>query len=106
MLNFYVGLLVLVALVAANLPWLSDKVFIFMPIPPLGKRIWVRWAEWLVYYFLVGLLALGLEYKATGGTHTQGWEFYVVSLCLFLVFALPGFVFRNELQHLLAQRHK
>ena len=106
MLSFLVVALVLVALVAANLPWLSEKVFVFLPTPPQGKRNRIRWVEWFVYYFLVGLLALGLEYKASGGAHTQDWEFYVITLCLFLVFALPGFLFRNELQHLLAQRHK
>lgn len=106
MFSFSVALLVLVALAAANLPWLSSKVFIFLPAPRQGKRNRIRWLEWAVYYFLVGLLAMGLEYKATGGTHTQDWEFYVTTLCLFLVFALPGFLFRNELQHLLAQRHK
>lgn len=106
MLSFYVVLLVLVALVAANLPWLSEKIFIFMPTPAKGKRNQTRWLEWLVYYFLVGLLALGLEYKALGDSHAQDWEFYVTTLCLFLVFALPGFLYRNELQHLLAQKHK
>ena len=106
MLSFSVVLLVLIALGAANLPWLSDRVFIFMSTPAQGKGIWIRWAEWTVYYFLVGLMAIGLEYKATGERHSQGWEFYVVTLCLFLVFALPGFVFRYNLQHLLAQRKK
>ena len=106
MFNSSVVLLVLIALVAANLPWLSGKVFIFLPAPKQGKRNRICWLEWSVYYFLVGLVAMGLEYKATGGTHAQDWEFYVITLCLFLVFALPGFLFRNELQHLLAQRQK
>ncbi len=106
MLSFSVVLLVLVALIAANLPWLSDRVFIFMSTPPLGKRVWIRWAEWLSYYFLVGFMAVGLEFKATGERHAQGWEFYVVTLCLFLVFALPGFVFRYNVKQLLVQRKK
>jgi hypothetical protein len=97
----YVVLLVLIALVAANLPWLSDKVFVFFPTPIHGKRAHIRLLEWLVYYFIVGLLAFGLEYKATGGTHSQDWEFYVITLCLFMVFALPGFIYRTELRHLL-----
>ena len=104
MLSLYVVLLVLIALVAANLPWLSDKVFVFFRSPTHGKRTHIRLLEWLVYYFIVGLLAFGLETKATGGTHSQDWEFYVISLCLFLVFALPGFIYRTELQHLLQQR--
>ncbi|MFO7603086.1 MAG: DUF2818 family protein [Gammaproteobacteria bacterium] len=106
MLSISVLLLVLLALAAANLPWLSEKVFVFLPTPIQGKRNLIRWMEWFVYYFLVGLLALGLETRATGEIHSQDWEFYVTTLCLFLVFALPGFVYRNELQHLLAQRQK
>ena len=106
MLSFYVVLLVLVAFVAANLPWISDKLFGLVAPPAQGKRQRLRWLEWLVYFVLVGLLALGLEYKATGGAHSQDWEFYVVALCLFLVFALPGFLYRTELRDLLLKRQK
>ena len=44
---------------------------------------------------------MALEYKMTGGLHTQQWEFYVASLCLFVVFALPGFIYHYDFKKLL-----
>jgi uncharacterized membrane protein YtjA (UPF0391 family) len=91
-------LFLLIAVIAANLPWLSDRVF-FVFEPRGGvKRAWTRVAEWFVLYFVVGLIALGLEYQMTGTTHSQAWEFYVIGLCLFLVSALPGFIYRHDLK--------
>jgi len=52
--------------------------------------------EWFILYFVVGGLAVALERQAMGGTiHAQDWEFYAVTLALFMVFAFPGFIFRN-----------
>ncbi len=82
------------AVVAANLPWLSDRILFVIAIP--SKPFWVRLLEWLLLYFVVGLLALGLETKIMGEVYTQDWEFYTVTLFLFLVFALPGFIYRFE----------
>jgi succinate dehydrogenase hydrophobic anchor subunit len=97
-------LFLLIAIVAANLPWLSERVF-FVREPKTGtKSAWVRLAEWFTLYLLVGALGLGLEQKIMGNIHTQGWEFYVVTLCLFLVFALPGFIFRYDLKKHLDRR--
>jgi len=97
-------LLLALAVVAANLPWVSNRV-LFIWLPKGGKPSWVRFAEWLLLYFVVGGLALGLEQKSMGEIHTQDWEFYAVTFSLFLVFALPGFIYRSELRHLL-DRHK
>ncbi|MBS4050427.1 MAG: DUF2818 family protein [Methylomonas sp.] len=57
--------------------------------------------EWLLCYGLVGLLAMALENKLTGGLHNQQWGFYVATLCLFVVFALPGFIYHYDLKKLL-----
>lgn len=92
------------AFVAANLPWLSERFFFVLAPPGGSKRAWMRLLEWLVLYFLVGALAMGLEKKFTGLIHHQAWQFYVVTLCLFLVFALPGFIYRNDLRHHLDRR--
>ena len=96
----------LVAIVAANLPWLSDRVLCVMAPPASGKSSWFRWLEWLVMCVLVGLMAAGLEYKLMGSRAPQDWEFYVVGLCLFLVFALPGFIYCVDLKKVLAGRQK
>jgi hypothetical protein len=92
-------ILIAVAFIAANLPWLSERLF-FVVEPKGGlKRAWHRWLEWLVLYFVVGGIAFGLEQKATGEIYSQDWEFYAVTFCLFLVFALPGFIYRHDLKH-------
>jgi len=100
----WIVLLIVIALIAANLPWLTDRIFLFAEAGESGKSPWWRLLEWLVLYFIVGGLAVGIEIKTTGGSHAQGWEFYAISFCLFLIFALPGFIFRHDLKDLLDRR--
>lgn len=92
------GVLLAMAFAAANLPWLSER---FLLLIKLNKTAWWRWLEWWVCYGVVGLLAMALENKLTGGVHGQQWEFYVATLCLFVVFALPGFIYHYDLKKLL-----
>lgn len=101
----FIWILLLAAVIAANLPWLGERFFFFFNPPGGIKRVWMRLLEWLVLYALIGLVAVGLEQKASGERYSQDWEFYVVSLCLFVVFAIPGFVYRYQLRPLL-QRHR
>lgn len=97
-------LIILIALISANLPWLSERIF-FIGKPASGqKRAWLRWLEWLVLYFIAGAITLGMEKKLNGEIYAQGWEFYAVTFCLFLVFALPGFIYRHDLLHHLQRR--
>lgn len=91
-------ILLAVAIVAANLPWLSERLLFVFPPPGGEKTAWLRLLEWLALYVLVGGIALGLEQKSFGERHAQDWEFYAVTLCLFLVFALPGFIYRYDLK--------
>ncbi len=44
-------------------------------------------------YLLIGGLAMLLESRA-GNVFAQTWEFYVITIFLFVVLAFPGFVFR------------
>lgn len=82
------------AFVLANLPWLSQSCFLVLRCE--RKSPWLRLLEWFILYFVVGGLAVALERQATGGAiHAQDWEFYVVTLALFMVFAFPGFIFRH-----------
>jgi hypothetical protein len=83
----------LIALVAANTPFFSERLFLFIKLKTAIKPFILRLLEWLVMYFLVGLIAWLLESKL-GAPHKQSWEFYVVTVSLFLVFAYPGFVYR------------
>jgi uncharacterized membrane protein len=97
-------LVLVVALVAANLPWITERFFFVLTPPGGSKRVWMRLLEWLVLLGLVGLLAAGLERRLTGRVHPQDWEFYTIGVCLFLVFALPGFIYRHELKRHLDRR--
>ena len=44
-------------------------------------------------YFIVGGVSMLLEVQVAP-LHSQNWEFYAVTACLFLVFAFPGFTYR------------
>ncbi len=92
-----------IAVLAANLPWLSERVF-FVYRPAAEKSAWVRLLEWLILYLVVFALGLGLEKRTMGQLHDQEWEFYAVTFSLFLVFALPGFIYRYDLRRLLRRR--
>lgn len=101
MLNTTIIVFLVIAFIAANLPWITERLFGLIAIKSEKKSAWVCLAEWLVLYFLVGLVALGLEKKFTSEIYSQDWEFYASTLCLFLVFALPGFIYRFDLKRLL-----
>ena len=99
-----VGIWLGLAIIAANLPWLSER-WLLVIVRQAGqtKPFWFRLIEWSLLYILILAMGFGLEYKATGASQAQGWEFYTVTLCLFMVSALPGFVYRYQLRRLLAQ---
>jgi len=86
------------AVLAANLPWLSDRLLFILRPASANKGTGFRLLEWLLLYFLVGGIAMGLEQKSAGNTYHQEWEFYAVTLCLFVIFALPGFIYHVELK--------
>ena len=87
-------LVVAVALAAANLPFANEKVFgVFPAGQARTKPFFVRLLELLVLYFIVGALAYALE-TAIGNVFAQGWEFFAITGCLFVVLAFPGFVLR------------
>ncbi|MDD5394523.1 MAG: DUF2818 family protein [Thiothrix sp.] len=81
-----------IALLLANLPWLSQRCFLILQCD--SKSPWLRVLEWLLLYVLCGALAMGLEYKVSGSIYPQGWEFYWVTFFLFMVSAFPGFIYR------------
>lgn len=87
-----VWLVVVLALVGANLPFVSERLMAILPAKQ-GKTLWVRLGELTTLYFLVGGLALLLE-QAAGQIYPQRWEFYATTAALFVTLAFPGFVFR------------
>lgn len=85
--------LVLLALLAANLPFFSRRIFFAFKPASGGKGIAWCLAELVLLYFVVGGVALALEARS-GQIYPQSWEFYAMTACLFLVLAYPGFVWR------------
>ena len=87
-----VTFLIVLALLAANLPFLNDRLLAVVPLKS-GKNLAIRLAELVLLYFIVGGAALLLEQRA-GRIAEQGWEFYAITGALFLTLAFPGFVWR------------
>ncbi len=85
--------IVLLALVGANLPFVNQKLFAFVPVTKARKSAWIRIGELIVLYFAVGALGFMLEARA-GNRFEQGWQFYAITFALFVVFAFPGFTFQ------------
>jgi len=84
---------ILLALFSANLPFFNERLFAVLPLSFKSKPVWLRLIELFVLYLLVGLIARALESRI-GSVFPQGWEFFAVTGCLFIVLAYPGFVMR------------
>ncbi len=93
-----IWLVILAALVAANLPFFNERWLLAGPRPQAAKPLWGRLLELVLLYFIVGGMALALERRA-GQIYPQGWEFYAVTGALFLTLAFPGFVYRYLGKH-------
>ena len=87
-----VWLVLLLALLVANMPFISNRLFAVYALKS-PKNLATRLAEMLVWYLLVGGLGIYLEQR-TGQIAPQGWEFYAITGTLFLTFAFPGFTYR------------
>ena len=57
------------------------------------KSFFDRLLEVLVLYVLVGMLGIAFEMNL-GNRFPQTWEFYAITLSLYLVLAYPGYVYR------------
>jgi len=89
-------LLLLAAIVAANLAFTSTKFLWFKNV----KHKHVGWCllEMFVWYCAVGLIGYLLE-SSIGNVFAKRWEFFAVTICLFLVAAFPGFAWRFLMKH-------
>lgn len=92
-----VWLVVALALLAANLPFISNRLFGVLALKA-PKNLAVRLGEMVVWYLVVGALGLYLEQRK-GQIAPQGWEFYAITGTLFLTFAFPGFTYRYLFKH-------
>lgn len=107
--SFDIGLLIVLALLFSNLPWLNERLFGVIALKAGVKPLPVRLLEWCAGLLLVALVAWRLEMgclysieallgfaDCPGDIHPKGWEFYTVNLVLYAVFALPGFIYFVE----------
>lgn len=92
-----VWLVVGLALLAANLPFINNRLLLVYRLAG-PKNLALRLAELVFWYFVVGGAALLLE-QHVGQIAPQGWEFYAITATLFITFAFPGFVFRYLFKH-------
>ena len=87
-----VWLVLLIALIAANLPFVNERLFVIGP-SRAPKLIGWRLLELVVLWGVT--LAIGFALEARSGQiQLQGWEFYAALGFTFLTFAFPGFVWR------------
>jgi len=93
----FIWLVILAACIAANLPFVNQRILAVGPALVPHKKLLVRLSELVVLYFLVGVIALLLEQRV-GQRAPQGWEFYAVTASLFITLAFPGFVYRYLLR--------
>ena len=87
-----VWILIALAVAAANLPFLSQRVLGVWAARE-GKPLGWRLGELLVLYLLVGGVGMVMENNLSQNA-PQGWQFYAVTLALFVTLAFPGFVYR------------
>ncbi len=87
-----VWIVIAFALVAANLPFVNERLFI------VGPRRAPKAFGWrLLELLLMAALSFGLGAlleARIGQRAPQTWQFFAAGLCLFLTFAFPGFVWR------------
>lgn len=84
-------ILLLLAIVLASLPFVTERLFLIWSRSV--KSVWLRLLELLVYYGLFLAIGLGLE-AAVGRRHSQEWQFYAITVLMFLVLAYPSYVWR------------
>ena len=92
-MNSAVAVLLGLAMIAANLPFIFERILFVFPIKTPRKAFGWRLLELILLYGLVGLAGYLLEQKVEPPQH-QDWEFYVVTGCMFAVMAFPGFIYR------------
>lgn len=93
-----VWILILFSVGAANLPFINDRVLgVLKTGRTAGKSGFVVCLELLVMYLVAGVIGFAFE-RSLSNPFALGWEFYAITLCIFLVLGFPGFVYRYLLK--------
>lgn len=88
-----VWLVLLLAVLLANLPFFNDRLLAVGPRRP-GKGVAVRLLELMLCTAVTIGLGRWLEGRNSQAAE-QGWQFYAVLACVMLTLAFPGFVWRH-----------
>ena len=92
-MNITTGIVLLAGFVLASLPMVGERSFFSIPLFKLNKKPWLRMVEFLLAYAV--WIAIGKAFEAQARqVAKQGWEFYVVTLLLFVIAAFPVFAWR------------
>ena len=92
-----VWLVILVAAVAANLPFVNARLFVVGP-RRAPKHLGWRVLELIVFWGIT--LGVGFALEANiGQNQAQGWQFYAAFGCMYLTLAFPGFIWRYLRRH-------
>ena len=86
-------IIIFLMVVAANFPFLTESLLGVWRLKQADKPFYIRLLELVLLYFVVLGVARLLE-SNSGNAFSQGWQFYAVTVCLFLVLAFPGFILR------------
>jgi|GEM_PF-510110 len=84
--------IVALAISMANVSFSTDRLFAVISLRH-GKRPWAYLAEFAFIYLILAAIAYALEARE-GRVFDQGWQFYVITVSLLIVFSFPGFAFR------------
>lgn len=96
-MNASVILLLTLAFALANLPFFADKLLFVIKLKNQKHMGW-HLLELTVLYFATGGLSILFE-QQIGMRHSQHWEFYATTACMFLVLAFPGVTYRYLWRH-------
>lgn len=88
----HTALLLAAALLLANLPFVIRPTM-FRSATGGSADFAVRLLEWFLCLILTGVLAWLLETRSAP-LQQQHWQFYATAVCMYVVFAFPGFVYR------------
>lgn len=86
-------IIIFLMIVTANFPFVTESLLGIWRLKRGDKSFFIRLLELTLLYFVVLGIARLMEANA-GNVFSQGWQFYAVTVCLFLVLAFPGFIFR------------
>ncbi|MBK7004314.1 MAG: DUF2818 family protein [Burkholderiales bacterium] len=87
-----VWVIVVIAMLGANAPFFTERGFGIWHLNR-PKSLGFRFLELCLSYGLVGCIGFMLEARA-GQLVPQRWEFFAITVVLFLTLAFPGFVYR------------